>query len=371
MNKLLDARGRKIIISGGGTAGHIYPALAVADMLREAGAEILFVGALGRMEMERVPLNGYPIVGLPVAGIQRRLTLKNLLVPFKLLQSMRQARRIITDFKPDVVVGFGGYASAPILKAAQNASIPTVIQEQNSFAGLTNRMLAKKAKRICVAYQEMDRFFNQSKIVLTGNPLRNTFSELESKREQAMQHFALDPSRRTILFVGGSLGTRTLNEVVIAAIDIIAKNTDTQVIWQIGRYYLDQIEAALQGRTLSNIWHGAFIERMDYAYAAADVVVSRAGASTVSELELLGKATIFVPSPNVAEDHQTKNALSLVEQDAAWMVKDSDAHQQLFDTALKLVHDSDLCGAMSTKISSMGRPNAAFDVAAEVLACCD
>lgn len=345
----------KIIISGGGTAGHINPALAVAEILKQQGHEILFVGAEGKMEMERVPRAGFKIEGLPVAGLQRKLTLSNLKVPFKLLKSLSRARSIINTFNPDVVAGFGGYASAPIVKAAQKRGIRTVLQEQNSFAGLTNRMLAKRADRICVAYQGMERFFAPDKIVLTGNPLRGALRELPDRTE-ACQHFALDPNRRTILVVGGSLGTRTLNEMVIAAASL---PDHIQMIWQCGKYY--HAEMTQRAAHLNPL---AFIERMDYAYAAADVVITRAGASTISELQLIGKPTLFVPSPNVAQDHQSYNARSLVDHNAALMVTDSQAVEQAIPLAIELLQDPLRAQEMSTKMRSMGKPNAAADVAA-------
>lgn len=354
----------KVIVSGGGTAGHIYPALAVADVLREAGVELLFVGARGKMEMERVPACGYPnIVGLPIEGIQRRLTLKNLAVPFKLWQSMRLARAVIRDFKPDVVAGFGGYASAPIVKAAQRAGIKTVIQEQNSYAGLTNRMLAKRASAICTAYDGMERFFPKDKITLTGNPLRSNIDGLES-RESAIHFFGLDPRRRTILVSGGSLGTRTLNEMVLRAISD-GFSDGVQIIWQTGKYYAEEMEQRLLKIKNSKlkIQNSAFIERMDMAYAAADVLICRAGASTVSELQLLGKPAVFVPSPNVAEDHQTSNARALVERGAAMMVADADAVAHALPIAIALLSDAAGLDAMGRNLKAMARPNAATDVA--------
>ena len=342
----------KIIISGGGTAGHINPALAVAELLRERGDEVLFVGAEGKMEMERVPRAGFSIIGLPVVGIQRRLTLKNLAVPFKLLRSLSKAGNIIKNFEPDVVVGFGGYASAPIVRAAQKRGIKTVIQEQNSYAGLTNRALAKKAYRICVAYEGMERFFPAEKIVITGNPLRSVLTNLPS-REQALKIFDLEPAKRTILVVGGSLGTRTLNEMVVQ--NEIPSNV--QLIWQCGRYYYDEmVERAAHKIPL------AYIERMDCAYSVADVVITRAGASTVSELQLIGKPTVFVPSPNVAEDHQTHNAMSLVKRGAAVLVKDSEAINSAMQMAVELADDTERCLEMAAAQRAMGRMDAASDV---------
>lgn len=346
----------KIIISGGGTAGHINPALSVAEVLRDKGHTILFVGAEGKMEMERVPRAGFEIIGLPVAGLQRRLTLSNLSVPFKLLKSIRRANQIITQFKPDVVVGFGGYASAPILKAAQKRGVRTIIQEQNSYAGLTNRMLAKRADKICVAYSGMERFFPADKIVHTGNPLRGALYSLPPKTE-GYPYFELDATKRTILVVGGSLGTRTLNEMVISS----ALPDGVQMIWQCGKYYFDEMNRRALGKHPR-----AYIERMDLAYSVADVVITRAGASTVSELQLIGKPTIFVPSPNVAEDHQTRNAESLVKVGAAVMVRDSHAVEQAIPAALELLNDSEKMEKMAIAQRAMGKPDAAKEIAALV-----
>lgn len=343
----------KIIISGGGTAGHINPALAVAEQLRAAADTILFVGAEGKMEMERVPLAGFEIVGLPIVGLQRKLTLANLAVPFKMLKSMVQAKKIIRDFRPDVVVGFGGYASAPILKAAQQQGIRTIIQEQNSYAGLTNKMLARRAEKICVAYGGMERFFPADKIVHTGNPLRGALYTLPDKRE-AYPFFGLNPARKTILVVGGSLGTRTLNEMVLAS----ELPEGVQLIWQCGKYYYDEMLRRAKDKNPR-----AYIERMDLAYAVADLVITRAGASTVSELQLIGKPTIFVPSPNVAEDHQTKNAQSLVQAGAAVIVRDDQAIVRAIPVALELLGREEDMEAMATAQRAMGKPNAARDIA--------
>lgn len=381
----------RVIISGGGTAGHIYPALSVADALRaelgDDGVEILFVGAEGKMEMERVPRAGCEIVGLPVAGLQRKLLSgANLALPFKVWRSLRQARRIIKDFKPDMVVGFGGYASAPVLWAAQRMGIPTVIQEQNSYAGLTNRLLSKRARAICVAYEGMERFFPASRIVLTGNPLRGAFGTEVSRpsaelRREAAAYFGFEPEaaegadkdkgRKTLLVTGGSLGAGTLNRCVLKGLDTLAERAEeVQVIWQNGRYYDAQLAATLverPGGLPRNVWRGAFVERMDLAYALADVVVARAGACTVSELELLGRAVVFVPSPNVAEDHQTKNARALVEREAAVVVRDDEAVERLMPTALELLADDGRRAGMVANIRELGRPEAAADVARTVI----
>ncbi|MEG1955372.1 MAG: undecaprenyldiphospho-muramoylpentapeptide beta-N-acetylglucosaminyltransferase [Mucinivorans sp.] len=358
----------RVIISGGGTAGHIYPALAVAQELRERGVEILFVGALGKMEIERVPKAGFRIVGLPIAGLQRRLTLRNLLVPLKMLKSMAMARRIIKDFNPDVVVGFGGYASAPVLRTAQRLGVRTVIQEQNSYAGLTNKMLAKRADKICTAYEGMERFFAPEKIVLTGNPLRIKFEDMELRRAQGYLHFGLKATGRTILLTGGSLGTRTLNEAMMGLVNngqMQSQNADIQIIWQTGSYYHSEMESRVKSAApgAMTIVSMAFIERMDLAYAVADVVVCRAGASTVSEIELLGKAAVFVPSPNVAEDHQTKNARNLADRGAALMVADSEAQESLLGVAFALLRDEPRLSLTAAKAKLMGRAEATRDVA--------
>ena len=373
----------RVIISGGGTAGHIYPAVSVADALRslldDDGVQILFVGAEGKMEMERVPKAGYEIVGLPVAGLQRQhlLSKANLSLPFKVIRSLRQARRIVREFRPDIAVGFGGYASAPVLWAAQRMGIPTVIQEQNSYAGLTNRLLSKRARAICVAYEGMERFFPTEKIIHTGNPLRGHFADIAAptpeQRREACGCFGFPEdaaARKTLLVVGGSLGTRTLNQCMLRWMDTLAARDDIQVIWQNGRYYEPQFAATLAqrpGRLPANIWRGPFVERMDLAYALADVVVARAGACTVSELELVGRPVIFVPSPNVAEDHQTKNAQALESKDAALLVPDGRAVEEVIPRALELLDDAPRRARMTANIRELGRPDAARDVARTVI----
>ena len=373
----------RVIISGGGTAGHIYPAVSVADALRsllgDDGVQILFVGAEGKMEMERVPKAGYEIVGLPVAGLQRQhlLSKANLSLPFKVIRSLRQARRIVREFRPDIAVGFGGYASAPVLWAAQRMGIPTVIQEQNSYAGLTNRLLSKRARAICVAYEGMERFFPAEKIIHTGNPLRGHFADIAAptpgQRREACGCFGFPEdaaARKTLLVVGGSLGTRTLNQCMLRWMDTLAARDDIQVIWQNGRYYEPQIAATLaqrRGGLPANIWRGPFVERMDLAYALADVVVARAGACTVSELELVGRPVIFVPSPNVAEDHQTKNAQALESKDAALLVPDDRAVEEVIPRALELLDDAPRRARMTANIRELGRPDAARDVARTVI----
>ena len=361
---------KRIILSGGGTGGHIYPAVAVAEALGRhygANAELLFVGAEGKMEMEKVPALGYRIVGLPVAGLQRRFDLKNLAVPFKVLKSIRKARRTIRDFGADVVVGFGGYASGPVLWAAQRMGIPTVIQEQNSYAGVTNKLLAKRARTICVSYEGMERFFPKEKIVMTGNPLRGRFSKAGADRREALAHFGFRDDLPVLLVVGGSLGTRTLNEMMKAWVLRQGGASPVQVIWQTGKYYEREMREFLAQHPTANIWQGTFIDRMDYAYAAADLVVSRSGACTVSELCLVAKPTLFVPSPNVAEDHQTKNALALVHKDAAVMIADKDAEKDLVPTALKIVHDDERLCTLSRNIETLAQRHSADRIVDEIV----
>ncbi|MBR3931153.1 MAG: undecaprenyldiphospho-muramoylpentapeptide beta-N-acetylglucosaminyltransferase, partial [Tidjanibacter sp.] len=356
----------KVILSGGGTGGHIYPAVATAEALTRRlgaeGVEILFVGAEGKMEMEKVPALGYNIVGLPVAGLQRRLTLRNLAVPFKVVASILKARRLLRSFRPDVAIGFGGYASGPILKAAQKAGIPTVIQEQNSFAGVTNKLLAKRAAKICVAYDGMERFFPAEKIVHTGNPLRGSFGGAVD-HTAALAHFGLEEGKPVVLVVGGSLGSRTLNEMVKANLDRIVSEGKVQLIWQNGKYYDSEMATFCAQRSLTGVWRGAFIDRMDYAYEAATVVVSRSGACSVSELCLVGKPTVFVPSPNVAEDHQTHNAMALVSKGAAEIVKDSEAVERGFAVVEALVGDSARLASLATNIKALAIADSADRVA--------
>ena len=361
---------KRIILSGGGTGGHIYPAVAVAEALkRRLGdeVELLFVGAEGKMEMEKVPALGYHIVGLPIAGLQRRLEWRNLLVPFKVLKSLRKARRTIRDFKADAVVGFGGYASAPILWAAQRMGVKTLIQEQNSYAGLTNKVLAKRAGKICTAYEGMERFFPAERIRLTGNPLRGRFSKEGASRSEALAHFGLSEDKKTILVVGGSLGTRTLNEMMKQWIASLEGEPQVQVIWQTGKYYEREMQAFLADHPTVGIWQGAFIDRMDYAYAAADLVISRSGAGTVSELCLVAKPVLFVPSPNVAEDHQTANARALVKEGAAVMVADKVCCEKAMAEAMRLMQDEEALRRMSENLERLARPNAAEDIVDEIL----
>ena len=331
----------KIIISGGGTGGHIFPAIAIANAFRRRypDAEVLFVGAEGRMEMERVPAAGYRIIGLPVSGLDRRRPWRNIGVMRRLWVSLRRARTIVSDFQPDVAVGVGGYASGPLLRAAEAAGVPTLIQEQNSYAGITNKWLAKRAARICVAYPGMERFFPAEKIVVTGNPVRKDLEEAINCHDEALKHFSLDPACKTLLVLGGSLGARTINEAVELALPTLA-DLGVQLIWQTGRSYYDAIRSRVADlEPEPKRWVGPFITRMDYAYAAADLVVSRAGASSISELCLLGKPAILVPSPNVAEDHQTKNARSVADRGGAVMIADGEVRKLLPDTLRRLFGD--------------------------------
>ena len=356
---------KRVILSGGGTGGHIYPAVSVAEALkRKYGeeVEILFVGAEGKMEMEKIPALGYRIEGLPVAGLQRRLTLSNLLLPFKVVRSVRRARRVIREFGADIVVGFGGYASAPVLWAAQRMGIPTVIQEQNSYAGLTNKLLSKRAKRICVAYDNMERFFPKERIVMTGNPLRGRFMSGGENRSEALCHYGFSDALPVVLVVGGSLGTRTLNEMMKAWIKSLDGVAPVQVIWQTGKFYEQEMREFLAEHPTTNIWQGAFIERMDYAYAAADVVLSRSGACTVSELCLVAKPTIFVPSPNVSEDHQTKNAMALVEKGAAEIVRDSEVVARGMAEAVALATDEERLERLAANIAKLAISDSAARV---------
>jgi UDP-N-acetylglucosamine--N-acetylmuramyl-(pentapeptide) pyrophosphoryl-undecaprenol N-acetylglucosamine transferase len=349
----------RVLISGGGTGGHIFPAIAIADAIKRRfpDCEILFVGAEGKMEMEKVPAAGYKIIGLPVAGLQRKLTLKNLSFPFKLLKSLNRAKGIIKSFQPQVAIGVGGYASGPTLRVAGKRGIPTLLQEQNSHPGLTNRILAKKASKICVAYEGMDKFFDKSKIEHTGNPVRKDLTGVLPDKQTALKEFGLNSEKTTLLVLGGSLGARTINESLLASINQLL-DADIQIIWQCGKFYYDALHkevAAYQGKEL---WLGAFIQQMQMAYAAADVVVSRAGALSVSELCVVAKPVIFIPSPNVAEDHQTKNALALTTRNAALMVKDAEAVQTLGSAIIDLVNNQGKKSDLSKNISQMAIPDA-------------
>ena len=351
---------KRFLISGGGTGGHIFPAVSIANEIRRRypEAKILFVGAENRMEMEKVPAAGYEIKGLPVCGFDRKNLLKNVRVLVKLYQSMRMAKKILRDFAPDIAIGVGGYASGPMLKEAQKRGIPTLIQEQNSYAGVTNKLLAKGAAAICVAYEGMERFFPAAKIVMTGNPVRRNLLLCTTDPADARRAFNLDPDRRTILVVGGSLGARTVNESIIAALPDIAAANDVQVIWQTGKYYDESTRKALEASPAKNVVRMPFISNMDVAYRAADLVVSRAGASSISELQLLGKPSILVPSPNVAEDHQTKNALALANRNAAIMVRDAESVEKLGSTMLATVHDDALLASLGENVAKMALRNA-------------
>lgn len=358
----------RIIVSGGGTGGHIFPAISIANAVkaRHPEAEILFVGAEGRMEMKRVPAAGYPIKALPICGFDRKHLWKNVAVLFKILKSRRMAKKIIKDFKPMAVVGVGGYASGPTLNMAAAMGIPTLIQEQNSYAGVTNKLLAKHADKICVAYDGMERFFPKDKIILTGNPVRQGLLEQVKSREEAIAQFGLDAGKKTILLIGGSLGARTLNESVLTNLKQIA-DSGIQLIWQTGAYYFAQIQEQLkQAGKPDNLFVTDFIAKMEDAYAVADLVISRAGASSISELCLLGKPVILVPSPNVAEDHQTKNALALVNKQAALYVKDSEAVEQLMDLAVRTVQADEELTALSKNIRQLAFTDSADRIAEEV-----
>lgn len=358
----------RIIISGGGTGGHIFPAVSIANAIKakRPDAKILFVGALGRMEMQRVPAAGYEIKGLPIQGFDRKNLLKNFKVLYKIWKSQRMAKKIIRDFRPMAAVGVGGYASGPTLNKAAAMGIPCLIQEQNSYAGVTNKLLAKKADKICVAYDNMERFFPAEKIIMTGNPVRQALLDTKMSKEEAIKSFGLDPSKKTILIVGGSLGAGTVNKSVMQHLDEIAES-GVQVIWQTGKYYNADINEQLKGRDLPMIKVLDFISDMGAAYKAADLVISRAGASSISEFCLLGTPVILVPSPNVAEDHQTKNAMALVDKDAALYVKDADAPEQVISLALKTVQDEAKLRALSENILKLALPNSADIIADEVI----
>ncbi|WP_375578708.1 undecaprenyldiphospho-muramoylpentapeptide beta-N-acetylglucosaminyltransferase [Marivirga tractuosa] len=352
----------RFILSGGGTGGHIFPALAIADEIKKQlpNAEILFVGAEGKMEMQKVPEAGYKIFGLPIAGIQRSLTLKNLSFPFKLLNSLKQAKKIVKNFKPDAVIGVGGYASGPTLRAASNLGIPCLLQEQNSYAGLTNKWLKKKVKQICVAYERMDKYFPASKLNLTGNPVRKNLLELP-ERSQAIKSFDLDESKKTILVLGGSLGARTINESIAQNLDLLAKE-DFQMLWQTGKLYHNEMLARSENADKKQLKVLEFIKNMDEAYAAADIIITRAGALSVSELQVVGKPVIFVPSPNVAEDHQTKNAQALTKENAALMVTDAQSIKDLLPQAFELLKDTEKQKELSENIKKMAKPKATENI---------
>ncbi len=358
----------RVIISGGGTGGHIFPAVSIANAVKalQPDAKILFVGALGRMEMQRVPAAGYDIKGLPIQGFDRKNLLKNIKVLYKIWKSQRMARQIIKEFQPQVAVGVGGYASGPTLNMAAAKGIPCLLQEQNSYAGVTNKLLAKKASKICVAYEGMERFFPAEKIMLTGNPVRQQLLESTITHEEAVRSFGLDPEKKTVLLVGGSLGARTINESVLQHLDLIRQN-NIQFIWQTGKYYSAEIAERLKGQDIPLLVVRDFISDMAAAYKAADLVISRAGASSISEFCLLGTAVILVPSPNVAEDHQTKNAMALVNRDAALYVKDAEACEQLLPLAIKTVQDDGKLKSLSEHILKMALPDSANMIAKEVI----
>jgi len=373
MSKVIDEvtspqKELRVIISGGGTGGHIFPAVSIANAIKaqRPDAKILFVGAIGRMEMQRVPAAGYEIKGLPICGFDRKNLLKNIKVLYMIWKSQRMAKQIIREFKPQVAVGVGGYASGPTLNKAAAMGIPCLIQEQNSYAGVTNKLLAKKAEKICVAYEGMERFFPAEKIILTGNPVRQALLDATISREEAIKAQALDPAKKTILLVGGSLGARTINESVLQHLDLV-RSSNVQFIWQTGKYYSAEIAKRLQGMEIPNLKVTDFITDMGAAYRAADLVISRAGASSISEFCLIGKPVILVPSPNVAEDHQTKNALALSTKDAAIYVKDSEAPSTLLELAVNTVNDEARLKSLSENILKLALPDSAKIIADEVI----
>lgn len=358
----------RIIISGGGTGGHIFPAIAIANALKklQADVDILFVGALGKMEMEKVPAAGYKIIGLNISGLNRSSMIKNLAFPFKLIGSLLKSLKIIKDFRPDVVVGVGGFASGPVMYAASSVRIPTVIQEQNSYAGITNKLLGANAKKICVAYDGMDKFFPADRIIRTGNPVRQDILHLEGKREQGHESFNLDPAKKTLLVIGGSLGARSINQAVKSHIEDF-KNADVQVVWQTGKLFIEEAKTAVADAHATNFFVSDFIYTMDQAYAVADVVLSRAGASSISELCIVGKPSVLVPFPFAAEDHQTKNAQALVDADAAVLVPDNEAGTRACQEALKLLSDEATQHKFSTNMKQLALPNADEEIAKEIL----
>lgn len=357
----------RLIISGGGTGGHVFPAIAIANAFRERhpDAEILFVGALGKMEMTRVPEAGYKIMGLWIAGLQRKLTWSNLMFPVKLIASLWKARQIVRNFRPHVAIGTGGYASGPLMLAATRMGIPALLQEQNSYAGLTNKQLAAKVQRICVAYPGMEAYFPQEKIVMTGNPVRKDILDVTSKRPEALKHFGFSDNSQTLLVLGGSGGARTINESVLAGLDQLI-SSNIQVIWQTGKVYFESVKAQVADKDLRRVRLYDFLREMDLAYAAANVVVSRAGALSISELCLTRKPSVLVPSPNVAEDHQTRNAMALVKEEAASMIADKDAKTMLTKEVISLLNDTARCQRLSERIGTLGRPRAAEEIVTEI-----
>ena len=358
----------RVILSGGGTGGHIFPAVAIANEIKKLvpHAEILFVGALGKMEMEKVPAAGYKIIGVPIAGLQRKFTLANLKLPFLIIQSLLKTRKIVSEFKPDVVVGTGGYASGPLLKAATNKGIPALLQEQNSYAGITNKILSKKASKICVAYEGMEKFFPKEKIILTGNPVRQDITNIAAKRDEAFEFFKLDKNRKTILVVGGSLGAKGINEAMSEGLQQLADN-NIQLIWQTGKTYFETAKQQTAAFESKNIRAVDFITRMDLAYAFADAVISRAGAGAISELCIVQKPSILVPLLTAAEDHQTKNAMSLVNKKAAILVRDDQAKANLIKEAIALVNNNSLQQEISKNCGLLAMPNSTNIIANEVL----
>ncbi len=357
----------RVILSGGGTGGHIFPALSIANEIRKRNpeCEILFVGALGRMEMEKIPAAGYKIIGLPVMGFPRKPSLKIFKFFGSLLKSSSMARNIVEDFKPQIAIGVGGFASGPLLRAAAKKGVPTLIQEQNSYAGITNKLLSKKVKTICVAYDKMERYFPKDKIIFTGNPVRENLIENTQNNDEALQYFNLNKNDRVILIIGGSLGARSINNSVLKNIDTIAKS-GIKVIWQTGAFYFDNIQNELKNSKPENLQIHKFISRMDLAYSVANLVISRAGAGTISELCLVGKPVILIPSPNVSEDHQTKNAMALVDNDAALIVRDNEIDNKLFPTAFEVVNDLEKCEKLSIKIKTLAKPEATKTIVDEV-----
>lgn len=355
----------KFIISGGGTGGHIYPAIAIANELkvRFPEGEFLFVGASDKMEMQKVPQAGYKIEGLWIAGLQRKLTIQNMMFPFKLMSSLWKSRKIIRKFNPDVVIGTGGFASGPLLQAANSFGIPTVLQEQNSYPGITNKLLSKKANAICVAYENLERFFPKDKIVFTGNPVRQDLLTVESKRQEGFSYFKLDPDKKTLLILGGSLGARRINQLIAKEIDFLLE-TGIQIYWQCGKFYFEEYK---HFNEKANVQVVAFIDRMDLIYAAADMVISRAGASSVSELCLIGKPTIFIPSPNVAEDHQTKNAKAIVDKKGAVLLKENELDNQFETVFSNLLSNESKQNELSENIKKLSKPNATKDIVEEII----
>ncbi len=363
----------KFILSGGGTGGHIYPAIAIANELKSRfpDADFLFVGASDKMEMQKVPQAGYKIEGLWIAGLQRKLTFKNMLFPFKLISSLWKSRKIIKRFKPDVVIGTGGFASGPLLQISNSLNIPTVIQEQNSFPGITNKLLSKKANAICVAYENLERFFPKEKMILTGNPIRQDLISISEKRNEAIEYFKLDPNKKTLLVLGGSLGSRRINQLIEKEISFF-ESKNLQVIWQCGKLYFEEYKKfnsnsklKTQNGQLTTVL--AFIDRMDLIYAAADFVISRAGASSVSELCLVAKPTIFIPSPNVAEDHQTKNAKAIVDKNGAILIKENELNENFETVFSDLISNENLQKQLSTNIKQLAKPNATKDIVEEII----